>query len=128
MRGRVGRAALLCRALELPGIDECPEVTSRHWWGQGHEIPERSAQRILKAADQILKGRDGSGGALMTAPDPRLRQLVDELANALQTATLIAGQFRQDLGARVQDAEAVAAGPRTGGHGTAGSFEMGCES
>lgn len=25
------------------------------WWGQGHAIPERSAQRILKAADQILK-------------------------------------------------------------------------
>ena len=25
------------------------------WWGTGNEIPERSAQKILKVADQILK-------------------------------------------------------------------------
>jgi len=26
------------------------------WWGTGTPIPERSAQRVLKIADQILKG------------------------------------------------------------------------
>ena len=47
-------ALLCCAALELPGIDEARGYI-QHWWGQGHEIPERSAQRILKTADQILK-------------------------------------------------------------------------
>ena len=47
-------ALLCCAALELPGIDECRGYI-QHWWGQGHEIPEPSARRILKAADQILK-------------------------------------------------------------------------
>jgi hypothetical protein len=26
----------------------------QHWWGSGNPIPERSAQRILKVANQIL--------------------------------------------------------------------------
>ena len=33
----------------------------QNWWGQGHEIPERSAQRILKTADQILKAGTDQG-------------------------------------------------------------------
>ena len=47
-------ALLCCAALQFPGIDEARGYI-QHWWGQGHEIPERSAQRILKTADQILK-------------------------------------------------------------------------
>ena len=47
-------ALLCCAALDLPGVSECRGYV-QHWWGQGHEIPERSAQRILKTADQILK-------------------------------------------------------------------------
>ncbi len=47
-------ALVCCAALELPGVDECRGYI-QSWWGQGHEIPERSAQRILKTADQILK-------------------------------------------------------------------------
>ena len=46
--------ALLClAALDLPGIEQCRGYI-QHWWGAG-PIPERSAQRILKVADQILK-------------------------------------------------------------------------
>jgi hypothetical protein len=47
--------ALLClAALDLPGV-ECCRGYIQSWWGQGNQIPERSAQRVLKAADQILK-------------------------------------------------------------------------
>ena len=47
--------ALLClAALDLPGV-ECSRGYIQSWWGAGNPIPERSAQRILKAADQILK-------------------------------------------------------------------------
>ncbi|MEQ1908031.1 MAG: ArdC-like ssDNA-binding domain-containing protein [Vicinamibacterales bacterium] len=47
--------ALLClAALDLPGIELCRGYV-QHWWGHGNPIPERSAQRILKVADQILK-------------------------------------------------------------------------
>ncbi len=47
--------ALLClAALDLPGIEHCRGYV-QNWWGTGNPIPERSAQRILKAADQILK-------------------------------------------------------------------------
>ena len=47
--------------------NHCPQILGRysgyiqHWWGQGNPIPERSAQRIFKAADQILKA--GTTGA-----------------------------------------------------------------
>jgi antirestriction protein ArdC len=47
-------ALLCCAALNLPGI-ECSRGYIQSWWGQGSPIPERSAQRILKVADQILK-------------------------------------------------------------------------
>lgn len=47
-------ALLCCAALDLPGV-ECCRGYIQGWWGGGHPIPERSAQRILKAADQILK-------------------------------------------------------------------------
>jgi antirestriction protein ArdC len=47
-------ALLCCAALDLPGV-ECCRGYVQSWWGQGNPIPERSAQRILKAADQILK-------------------------------------------------------------------------
>ena len=47
--------ALLClAALDLPGIEMLAGYI-QSWWGAGNPIPERSAQRVLKAADQILK-------------------------------------------------------------------------
>ena len=48
-------ALLCCAALELPGVAEARGYV-QHWWGHGNPIPERSAQRILKVADEILKG------------------------------------------------------------------------
>ena len=54
-------ALLCCAALQLPGLDEARGYIQL-WWGQGHAIPERSAQAVLKVADQILKaGADGKG-------------------------------------------------------------------
>jgi antirestriction protein ArdC len=47
-------ALLCCAALELPGVEHCRGYIQA-WWGAGNPIPERSAQRVLKAADQILK-------------------------------------------------------------------------
>ena len=47
-------ALLCCAALDLPGVELCRGYI-QSWWGAGNAIPERSAQRILKAADQILK-------------------------------------------------------------------------
>jgi antirestriction protein ArdC len=47
-------ALLCCAALDLPGV-ECCRGYIQSWWGEGNPIPERSAQRVLKAADQILK-------------------------------------------------------------------------
>jgi antirestriction protein ArdC len=47
-------ALLCCAALELPGVEQCRGYI-QNWWGAGNPIPERSAQRILKVADQILK-------------------------------------------------------------------------
>lgn len=47
-------ALLCCAALGLPGV-ECCRGYIQSWWGTGNPIPERSAQRIFKAADQILK-------------------------------------------------------------------------
>ena len=45
---------LCCEALGLPGGPEARGYI-QSWWGPGNEIPERSAQKILKVADQILK-------------------------------------------------------------------------
>jgi antirestriction protein ArdC len=47
-------AMLCCASLNLPGV-ECSRGYIQSWWGAGNEIPERSAQKILKVADQILK-------------------------------------------------------------------------
>ena len=47
-------ALLCCAALQLPGLEESRGYIQM-WWGQGHEIPERSAQAVLKVADAILK-------------------------------------------------------------------------
>lgn len=53
---------LCCSALALPGI-EFSRGYIQAWWGAGKAIPERSAQRILKAADQILRaGKASTGG------------------------------------------------------------------
>jgi hypothetical protein len=49
--------ALVClEALGLPGADHCRGYI-QHWneFRSGESIPERSAQRIFKGADQILK-------------------------------------------------------------------------
>ena len=47
--------ALIClAALDLPGVEHCRGYIQASW-GAGNPIPERSAQRVLKAADQILK-------------------------------------------------------------------------
>ena len=51
-------AMLCCAALDLPGIEHCRGYV-QNWWGAGNPIPERSAQRILKAADQILRAGQG---------------------------------------------------------------------
>ena len=53
-------ALLCCAALGLPGVAECRGYI-QNWWGQGNPIPERSAQRILKAADAILKAGTDQG-------------------------------------------------------------------
>jgi antirestriction protein ArdC len=47
-------AMLVCAALNQPGVEQCRGYI-QSWWGAGNPIPERSAQRILKAADQILR-------------------------------------------------------------------------
>jgi len=55
-------ALLCCAALELPGVEQCRGYI-QSWWGEGNPIPERSAQRVLKVADQILRaGADASTG------------------------------------------------------------------
>jgi antirestriction protein ArdC len=52
-------ALLCCAALDLPGV-EFSRGYIQAWWGAGNPIPERSAQRILKVADQILKAGRGA--------------------------------------------------------------------
>jgi antirestriction protein ArdC len=47
-------ALICCAALDLPGVDEARGYI-QSWWGRGNPIPERSAQRVLKVADEILK-------------------------------------------------------------------------
>jgi hypothetical protein len=58
-------ALLCCEALDLPGADECRGYI-QHWYGAGDPIPERSAQRILRVADQIIRAgqaeAEGEGG------------------------------------------------------------------
>lgn len=47
-------ALLCCAALDLPGAEQCRGYIQA-WWGAGNPIPEKSAQRVLRVADQILK-------------------------------------------------------------------------
>jgi antirestriction protein ArdC len=54
-------ALLCCAALDLPGV-EFSRGYIQSWWGAGNPIPERSAQRVLKAADQILKAGTAEAG------------------------------------------------------------------
>ena len=55
--------ALLClAALALPGV-ECCRGYIQSWWGHNNPIPERSAQRVLKVADQILKAGTDTAAA-----------------------------------------------------------------
>ena len=54
-RGRSGvRCVTVLRSARFAGRRESRGYV-QHWGGAGNPIPERSAQRILKAADQILK-------------------------------------------------------------------------
>ena len=53
-------ALLSCAALDLPGADFSRGYIQA-WWGQGNPIPERSAQKVLKVADQILKAGTDQG-------------------------------------------------------------------
>ncbi|MCH7750414.1 MAG: hypothetical protein IH939_20230 [Acidobacteria bacterium] len=43
----------------------------------------------------------------MTPLDPRLPALLDELANALQTVTLVTDQLRRDFRAHVQETDTL---------------------
>jgi hypothetical protein len=57
-------AMLCCAALDLPGVESSGRYIQ--WWWGGGKIPRRSAQRIQKAVDQILKAgmsspADGEG-------------------------------------------------------------------
>ena len=58
---------LVCAALAQPGVDQCRGYI-QSWWGQGNPIPERSAQRVLKVADQILQAGtvDGNDAERLT--------------------------------------------------------------
>jgi hypothetical protein len=47
-------ALLCCAALNLSGV-EFSRGCIQAWWGAGNPVPEKSAQRILKVADEILK-------------------------------------------------------------------------
>ena len=47
-------AMLVCAALQLPGI-EYSRGYIQHWNQSGQAIPERSAAKIFKTADQIIK-------------------------------------------------------------------------
>ena len=56
----------------------------QNWWGAGNPIPERSAQRILKAADQILKA--GTIGAEAQHEGRDLRSRLDGRSGAGEPA------------------------------------------
>jgi hypothetical protein len=48
-----GVSLLCCEALRLPGAEYSRGYIQS--WGQGQAFTERSAQRIFRAADQILR-------------------------------------------------------------------------
>jgi hypothetical protein len=93
--------ALVClEALGLPAAEHCRGYI-QHWnEHRGAEpIPERSAQRIFKAADQILKAGTSepvAGGASMSPRDFFvLRRVLDDVANAVQGAIGLASHLRR---------------------------------
>jgi antirestriction protein ArdC len=47
-------AMLCCAALDLPGV-EFSRGYIQAWWGTANPIPEKSAQKIFRAADRVLK-------------------------------------------------------------------------
>jgi hypothetical protein len=49
-----GTAMLVCAAMQLPGV-EYSRGYIQHWNRDGQPIPERSAARMFKAADTILR-------------------------------------------------------------------------
>jgi len=53
-------AMLVCAALDLPGIEYCRGYIQA-WNRTGEAIPERSAQRVFKVADQILRAGQAAG-------------------------------------------------------------------
>lgn len=55
-------ALVCCEALGLAGAAECRGYV-QSWWGRDNPIPERSAQRILHVANQILRAGAGRGEA-----------------------------------------------------------------
>jgi hypothetical protein len=55
-----GTALLVLGALTLPGLEECRGYIQ--YWLAGKAIPERSAQRIFKAADAILRAGCAADG------------------------------------------------------------------
>ena len=70
---------LCCAALDLPGVESSGRYI-QHRWGSG-KIPKRSAQRILKAVDQILMA------GVFSPADPAAR-----LALARPNLGLLAGE------------------------------------
>jgi hypothetical protein len=57
-----GVAMLVCAALQLPGI-EYSRGYIQHWNRDGQAIPERSAARIFKTADRILRAGTATSDA-----------------------------------------------------------------
>jgi antirestriction protein ArdC len=57
-------ALLCCAALGLPGV-EFSRGYIQNWWGHD-PIPERSAQRVLKVADRILKAGTTTGSEVQS--------------------------------------------------------------
>ena len=47
-------ALLCCECLNLAGAEYCRGYI-QHWLGAGNPIPERSAQRIFRVADSIIR-------------------------------------------------------------------------
>jgi len=60
-------ALICCESLSLPGAEFCRGYI-QHWLGK-ETLPERSAQKIFRAADQILRaGHDGAPRDVLPQP------------------------------------------------------------
>ena len=80
-------AMLVCAALEQPGI-EYSRGYIQHWHQDGQPIPERSAARIFKAADQILRAgreelRDRPGRRRVDASPATMRSMSESMKGRL---------------------------------------------